>query len=79
MSVVEHVAELQKKHAELSLKVEREQKSLGTDDFAIVAMKKQKLRLKEEIQRLSAQVERTQAAAGCDNLILVTSLEISSK
>ncbi len=53
MSVVEHVAELQKKHAELSLKVEQEQKSLGTDDFAIVTMKKQKLRLKEEIQRLS--------------------------
>ena len=53
MSVVEHVAELQKKHAELSLKVEQEQKSLGTDDFAIVTMKKQKLRLKEEIKRLS--------------------------
>ena len=54
MSVVEHVAELQKKHAELSLKVEQEQKSPGTDDFAIVTMKKEKLRLKEEIQRLSA-------------------------
>ena len=53
MSLVEHVAVLQQKHAELSLKVEQEQKSLGTDDFAIVTMKKQKLRLKEEIQRLS--------------------------
>ena len=29
MSVVDHVAELQKKHAELSLKVEKEQKSPG--------------------------------------------------
>ena len=54
MSVAEHVTELEKKHAELSLKVEQEQKSPGTDDFAIVTMKKQKLRLKEEIQRLSA-------------------------
>ena len=79
MSVVEHVAELQKKHAELSLKVEQEQKSLGTDDFAIVTMKKQKLRLKEEIQRLSAQFDLTQEAAGCHKLISGLSLQIASK
>jgi len=54
MSVVDHVAELQKKHAELSLKVEKEQKSPGTSDFAIATMKKQKLRLKEEIHRLTS-------------------------
>ena len=54
MSVVNHVAELLKKHAELSIKVEKEQKSPGTNDFAIATMKKQKLRLKEEIHRLTS-------------------------
>ena len=54
MSLVDHVAELLKKHAELSIKVEKEQKSPGTNDFAIATMKKQKLRLKEEIHRLTS-------------------------
>ena len=53
MSVMSHINELQKKHDELSLKVEKAQKSPRLDDFAVVAMKKQKLRLKEEISRLS--------------------------
>jgi len=53
MSVISHINELQKKHDELSLKVEKAQKSPRLDDFAVVAMKKQKLRLKEEISRLS--------------------------
>ena len=54
MSVISHINELQKKHDELSLKVEKAQKSPRLDDFAVVAMKKQKLRLKEEISRLSS-------------------------
>ena len=53
MSVMSHIIELQKKHDELSLKVEKAQQSLGLDDFEVVVMKKQKLRLKEEISRLS--------------------------
>ena len=53
MSVMSHILELQKKHDELSKKVEKAQKSPSLDDFAVVTMKKQKLRLKEEISRLS--------------------------
>ncbi len=53
MSVVSHVEELRKKHNALSEAVEKAQKSPGTSDLDIVAMKREKLRLKEEITRLS--------------------------
>lgn len=53
MSVASHVAELRKKHQSLSDAVERAQKSPGIDDLDIAAMKREKLRLKEEINRLS--------------------------
>ena len=53
MSVASHVQELRKKHQSLSEAVERAQKSPGTDDLSIAQMKKEKLRLKEEISRLS--------------------------
>lgn len=53
MSVMSHITELQKKHEQLSLKVEKAQQSPGSDDFTVAAMKKQKLRLKEEISRLT--------------------------
>ena len=52
MSVMSHITELQKKHDQLSLKVEKEQQSPGSDDFVVAVMKKQKLQLKEEISRL---------------------------
>ncbi|MEL6100134.1 MAG: DUF465 domain-containing protein [Pseudomonadota bacterium] len=54
MSVSAHLEELKKKHQNLSTRVEQAQRSPGTDDLELVAMKKQKLRLKEEIERLSA-------------------------
>lgn len=53
MNLDAHVNELRKKHEALSEKVEKAQASLGTSDLDIVAMKKEKLRLKEEIARLS--------------------------
>jgi len=53
MSVSAHVEQLKKKHQTLSEAVEEAQRSPGTDDLAIAALKKQKLRLKEEISRLS--------------------------
>lgn len=53
MSVASHVAELRKKHEALSRAVEAAQRSPGTDDLDIASMKKEKLRLKEEIARLS--------------------------
>lgn len=53
MSVQSHVAELRRKHQNLSEQVERAQRAPGVDDMAITSMKKEKLRLKEEIERLS--------------------------
>ena len=53
MSLSSHVAELKKKHHELSERVEAAQSAPGTSDFEIAELKKQKLRLKEEITRLS--------------------------
>ena len=53
MSISSHVSELKRKHDALSTKVERAQRSPSTDDLSIVELKKQKLRLKEEISRLT--------------------------
>lgn len=53
MSVASHVEELRRKHTVLSDAVERAQKSPGARDTEIVAMKREKLRLKEQITRLS--------------------------
>lgn len=53
MSVASHVEELRKKHQTLSDAVERAQKSPGSNDLEIASMKREKLRLKEEISRLS--------------------------
>ncbi|MEM1431135.1 MAG: YdcH family protein [Pseudomonadota bacterium] len=53
MSVSAHVQELRKKHANLSAEVEEAQRNPGMDQLHIATLKKQKLRLKEEISRLS--------------------------
>ncbi len=53
MSLNSHVAELKRKHANLSNAVDAAQKTPGMDTLEIADLKKQKLRLKEEIERLS--------------------------
>lgn len=53
MSLTSHLQELKRKHQHLSEEVEQAQRSPGMDDLAIADLKKQKLRLKEEIERLS--------------------------
>jgi hypothetical protein len=52
MSLGAHLQELKKKHANLSERVEKAQRSPGMDDLDIRNLKKEKLRLKEEISRL---------------------------
>jgi len=52
MSLNVHIQELQKKHQSLSAQVEEAQRSPGVSDHHVVALKKQKLQLKETIQRL---------------------------
>lgn len=53
MSISSHVTELKRKHEALSEQVEAAQRSPGSDHLSIADLKKQKLRLKEEISRLA--------------------------
>lgn len=53
MTISSHLTELKRKHEVLSQQVEAAQRSPGTDDLSIVELKKQKLRLKEEISKLA--------------------------
>lgn len=53
MSLSSHVQELRRKHQALAAQVEEAQRNPATDALAIADLKKQKLRLKEEITRLS--------------------------
>ena len=51
MALTARVDELRKKHEQLSSLIEQEQRSPGSDDLAISKLKRQKLKLKEEIER----------------------------
>ncbi len=53
MSMSSHIQELRKKHQSLSDRVEQAQRSPGISDIDISQLKKEKLRLKEQIERLS--------------------------
>ena len=53
MSLSSHLQELRKKHEHLSKKVEDAQKRPGSDDLQVTALKKEKLKIKEEIERLT--------------------------
>lgn len=53
MDVNAHVEELRRKHQTLSEQVEEEQRHPGSDDLHVAELKKQKLRIKEEIERLT--------------------------
>ena len=55
MSLSSHVEELKKKHEALSEEVEVLQRAPGSPDHEISELKKQKLRIKEEIERLSVE------------------------
>ncbi len=49
-----HLETLRRKHKAMSEAVEHAQRSPGVDDLQVATMKKEKLRLKEEITRLSS-------------------------
>ncbi len=53
MSVSAHVMELKKKHDSLSTEVEAAQRAPSTDPLHVASLKRQKLKLKDEIERLS--------------------------
>ena len=52
MTVASHIAELKRKHEHLSDVVEQAQRAPSTDGLHIAEMKKQKLKIKEQISRL---------------------------
>ena len=54
MTVEAHLSELRRRHAELSDRVEREQRSPGVPDHEIARLKREKLRLKEEMARIDS-------------------------
>lgn len=54
MSVSSHLDQLRHKHESLKVKIREEERRPGTDHLAITALKREKLHLKEEIERLSA-------------------------
>jgi hypothetical protein len=53
MSMSAHLQELRRKHQALEHEVEVAQRLPAMDDLTIADLKKQKMRLKEEITRLS--------------------------
>lgn len=53
MSLNAHLAELKKKHQSLSMEVEQAQRAPSVDGLTLASLKKQKLKLKEQIERLS--------------------------
>jgi hypothetical protein len=53
MSLSSHLQELRNKHDTLSQEVEQAQRSPAFEDIQITALKRQKLKIKEEIERLS--------------------------
>lgn len=56
MSLDSRLSELRRKHEMLSTRIEQEQRRPAADDFALASLKKEKLRLKEEIARLATSV-----------------------
>jgi hypothetical protein len=53
MTMTSHLQELRRKHQHLSEAVEEAERAPGVDHLAVADLKKQKLRIKEEIARLS--------------------------
>jgi hypothetical protein len=52
MALDAHLVELSEKHRALDRKIEQEQTSLAADPLKIAEWKRQKLRLKDEMERL---------------------------
>jgi hypothetical protein len=52
MSLAAHIAELSEKHRSLETKIQEEQSRPGSDGAQIAKLKKEKLRIKDEMNRL---------------------------
>ncbi|QDL92142.1 DUF465 domain-containing protein [Paroceanicella profunda] len=56
MSLSSHISQLQRKHETLSQRIEMEARSPSMDNLKLTELKREKLRLKEEISRLSVEL-----------------------
>ena len=56
MVVENHISELSQRHRVLDLKIEKEQSRPLIDDVKVAELKRQKLKLKDEINRLKLTV-----------------------
>lgn len=54
MSLVSHVEELRKKHRTLKSEIEAVERQPGSDHLEVLALKRRKLRIKDEIRRLAS-------------------------
>jgi hypothetical protein len=54
MSLDAHLTELAEKHRELDKRIEKEESRPGSDDLTIHELKKEKLHLKDQMERLKA-------------------------
>ena len=52
MSMQSHLAELERRHAEMERKIEDAQLHPSTDSLELADMKRQKLKIKDEIERI---------------------------
>ena len=58
MSLASHLAELQRRHGEIERQLDEARAHPSADDLEIVAMKRRKLALKDEMEKLRAQPTR---------------------
>ncbi len=52
MSMQSHLAELERRHAEMERKIENALLHPSTDSLELASMKRQKLKIKDEIERI---------------------------
>ncbi len=57
MAIRAHLDSLSKRHQELEATIASELKSPGSDDLRIVELKRQKLKIKDEIEELRTQTK----------------------
>ena len=63
MALDAHLVELSEKHRQLDRKIEEEMARPTADDLKIAELKRQKLRLKDEIERLKHQMSHSDVEA----------------
>lgn len=56
MTLSTHLDQLKQKHHALKVRIKQEEQSLSADHLSIAALKREKLAMKEQIERLSKSV-----------------------